>query len=129
MKTETEFFDLQVVVEKSISMAVWHTSSASPFHLANLSSNPLPNAEGGLFWCYGLISFARFLGWSSERGWAWNRAPSAGYPTAEMVESTVIFLYGATNTWMERCVLNFNARRRSDPSLQIFSQSRRSFHH
>ncbi|KAJ7336968.1 hypothetical protein DFH08DRAFT_925527 [Mycena albidolilacea] len=58
--------------------------------------------KGGLFWCYGLISFARFLGWYSERGWAWNRAPSAGYPTAEMVESTVIFLYGATNTWMER---------------------------
>ncbi|KAK7061601.1 hypothetical protein R3P38DRAFT_2830402 [Favolaschia claudopus] len=60
-------------------------------------------AEGGIFWCYGLISFARFLGWCSELGWSWNRAPSsAGYPTAEMVESTVIFLYGATNTWMER---------------------------
>ncbi|KAK6981557.1 hypothetical protein R3P38DRAFT_3460063 [Favolaschia claudopus] len=60
--------------------------------------------KGGIFWCYGLISFARFLGWCSEVGWAWNRAtPShAGYPTAEMVESTVIFLYGATNTWMER---------------------------
>ncbi|KAJ7339881.1 hypothetical protein DFH08DRAFT_1013396 [Mycena albidolilacea] len=95
-----------VVVEKSISMAVWHTSSASPFHLANLSSNPLSSAEGGIFWCYGLISFARFLGWSSERGWAWNRAPSAGYSTPEMVESTVIFLYGATNTWMERFSAN-----------------------
>ncbi|KAJ7851271.1 hypothetical protein B0H14DRAFT_3866382 [Mycena olivaceomarginata] len=62
--------------------------------------------KGGIFWCYGLISFARFLGWSSERGWAWNRAPSAGYPTPEMVESTVIFLYGATNTWMERFSAN-----------------------
>ncbi|KAK7036350.1 hypothetical protein R3P38DRAFT_3485352 [Favolaschia claudopus] len=60
--------------------------------------------KGGIFWCYGLISFARFLGWCSEVGWAWNSAaPShSGYPTAEMVESTVIFLYGATNTWMER---------------------------
>ncbi|KAJ7368171.1 cytoplasmic protein [Mycena albidolilacea] len=58
--------------------------------------------KGGIFWCYGLISFARFLGWCSERGWSWNRAPSSGYPTAEMVESTLVFLYGATNTWMER---------------------------
>jgi hypothetical protein len=71
-----------------------------PELLSNLISSP--NVEGGIFWCYGLISFARFLGWCSERGWSWNRAPSSGYPTAEMVESTLIFLYGATNTWMER---------------------------
>ncbi|KAF7352908.1 hypothetical protein MVEN_01258100 [Mycena venus] len=58
--------------------------------------------KGGIFWVYGLVSFARFLGWCSELGWSWNRAPSSRYPTAEMVESTVIFLYGATNTWMER---------------------------
>ncbi|KAF7373849.1 hypothetical protein MSAN_00596800 [Mycena sanguinolenta] len=55
-----------------------------------------------IFWCYGVLSFARYLGWCSEIGWSWNRARSSGYPTAEMVESTVIFLYGATNTWMER---------------------------
>ncbi|KAJ7667858.1 hypothetical protein DFH06DRAFT_231503 [Mycena polygramma] len=58
--------------------------------------------KGGIFWCYGLVSFARYLGWCAERGWSWNRAPSSGYPTAEMVESSIIFLYGATNTWMER---------------------------
>ncbi|KAJ7228798.1 cytoplasmic protein [Mycena pura] len=58
--------------------------------------------KGGIFWTYGLVSFARFLGWCSHLGWSWNRAPTAGYPTAEFVESTVIFLYGATNTWMER---------------------------
>ncbi|KAJ7699940.1 hypothetical protein B0H17DRAFT_1047790 [Mycena rosella] len=58
--------------------------------------------KGGIFWTYGLISFARFLGWCSELGWSWNRAPSPGYPTAEFVESSVIFFYGITNTWMER---------------------------
>ncbi|KAF8153570.1 hypothetical protein K438DRAFT_371426 [Mycena galopus ATCC 62051] len=58
--------------------------------------------KAGIFWCYGLVSFARFLGWCSERGWSWNRAPSPGHVTAEMVESTVIFLYGVTNTWVER---------------------------
>ncbi|KAJ7086752.1 hypothetical protein C8R44DRAFT_820961 [Mycena epipterygia] len=58
--------------------------------------------KGGIFWSYGLVTFARFLGWCSELGWSWNRAPSSGYPTAEFVESFLIFLYGATNTWMER---------------------------
>lgn len=58
--------------------------------------------EGGIFWCYGLATFARFLGSFSELGWAWNRAPNRLYPSAEFVESAVIFTYGVTNTWMER---------------------------
>ncbi|KAH9951852.1 hypothetical protein B0H21DRAFT_194621 [Amylocystis lapponica] len=58
--------------------------------------------KGGIFWCYGLVSFARYLGSFSELGWAWNRAPSYPYPTAEFTESLVIFVYGASNTWMER---------------------------
>ncbi|KAF9075997.1 hypothetical protein BDP27DRAFT_1314853 [Rhodocollybia butyracea] len=58
--------------------------------------------KGSIFWCYGLVSFARYLGAFAELGWAWNRAPSAGYPSAEFVESLVIFLYGVTNAWMER---------------------------
>jgi Protein of unknown function (Ytp1) len=48
------------------------------------------------------MSFARFLGWCADLGWAWNRLPSEDHYTAEFVESFVIFLYGATNTWMER---------------------------
>lgn len=61
--------------------------------------------KGGIFWCYGLITFARFLGSFSELGWAWNRIPVAhrkSVPTAEFIESSVIFLYGISNTWMER---------------------------
>ncbi|EIN10584.1 hypothetical protein PUNSTDRAFT_125363 [Punctularia strigosozonata HHB-11173 SS5] len=59
--------------------------------------------KGSIFWCYGLASFARFLGAFSSMGWAWNRAPHGDrYPTAEFTECFVIFLYGATNTWMER---------------------------
>lgn len=61
--------------------------------------------KGGIFWCYGLITFARFLGSFSELGWAWNRIPVAHrkhVPTAEFVESLVVFLYGISNTWMER---------------------------
>lgn len=61
--------------------------------------------EGGIFWCYGLLTFARFLGSFADCGWAWNRSPSgpgSRVYSAEFVESFVIFLYGATNTWMER---------------------------
>ncbi|KAF9815563.1 hypothetical protein IEO21_04563 [Rhodonia placenta] len=58
--------------------------------------------KGGIFWCYGLVTFARFLGSFSELGWAWNRAPSGNHVSAEFVESAVIFVYGITNTWMER---------------------------
>ncbi|KDR83576.1 hypothetical protein GALMADRAFT_205521 [Galerina marginata CBS 339.88] len=58
--------------------------------------------KGGIFWCYGLLTFARFLGSFADLGWAWNRPPSGEPYSAEFVESFVIFLYGATNTWMER---------------------------
>ncbi|KAI0303853.1 hypothetical protein BC826DRAFT_1089177 [Russula brevipes] len=58
--------------------------------------------KGGIFWCYGLVTFARFLGSFSEFGWAWNRAPTGERVSAEFVESLVIFFYGITNTWMER---------------------------
>jgi Protein of unknown function (Ytp1) len=58
--------------------------------------------EGSIFWSYGLVTFARYLGTFSDIGWAWNRASSAGFVSAEFVESLVIFFYGATNMWMER---------------------------
>ncbi|TDL29243.1 hypothetical protein BD410DRAFT_779582 [Rickenella mellea] len=58
--------------------------------------------KGGIFWCYGLITFARFLGAFADFGWAWNRSPRTGLVSAEFIESFVIFFYGITNTWMER---------------------------
>jgi hypothetical protein len=59
--------------------------------------------KGGIFWAYGLASFARFLGAFSDRGWAWNQVPDGRKRvSAEFVESTVIFVYGATQVWMER---------------------------
>ncbi|KAF7776057.1 hypothetical protein Agabi119p4_4450 [Agaricus bisporus var. burnettii] len=58
--------------------------------------------KGGIFWCYGLLTFARFLGSFAEFGWAWNQVPRGDPYSAEFVESFIIFLYGITNTWMER---------------------------
>ncbi|KAF8486682.1 hypothetical protein JB92DRAFT_2759549 [Gautieria morchelliformis] len=61
--------------------------------------------KGGIFWCYGLLTFSRYLGAWADVGWAWNRLPprrAQKVPSAEFVESFVIFLYGSTNVWMER---------------------------
>jgi len=66
----------------------------------------IPVSEGGIFWCYGLFTFARFLGSHSEMGWAWNVSPIGNTISGEFVESAAIFLYGITNTWMERFGVN-----------------------
>ncbi|PWN37654.1 uncharacterized protein FA14DRAFT_107185, partial [Meira miltonrushii] len=64
--------------------------------------------KGGIFFWYGLLSFGRYMGAYADLGWAWNRKPmtkkgrKGNQITAEWVESCVIFVYGATNTWMER---------------------------
>jgi hypothetical protein len=62
----------------------------------------ITTTEGSMFWLYGLVTFGRFLGSFADLGWAWNRIETGNFPTAEFVESLVIFLYGITNTWMER---------------------------
>lgn len=59
--------------------------------------------KGSIFFGYGLLTFARYLGAYADLGWAWNR--HTGHrrgPSAEMVECSVIFVYGVTNTWLER---------------------------
>ncbi|KDQ16101.1 hypothetical protein BOTBODRAFT_31175 [Botryobasidium botryosum FD-172 SS1] len=62
--------------------------------------------KGSIFLLYGVLTFARYLGAFADLGWAWNRLPHTVRrrqpPSAEMVESSLIFLYGVTNTWMER---------------------------
>ncbi|KAG8929418.1 hypothetical protein FRC01_004355 [Tulasnella sp. 417] len=72
--------------------------------------------KGSIFFVYGLLTFSRYLGAYADQGWAWNRLPAISSPlrlgtnnkrkknppSAELVESSVIFVYGATNTWMER---------------------------
>ncbi|CDS00955.1 uncharacterized protein SPSC_04856 [Sporisorium scitamineum] len=72
--------------------------------------------KGGIFFWFGLLTFGRYLGAYADCGWAWNKRPSAqasngkralaawrrSMPSAEFVECLVIFIYGASNTWMER---------------------------
>lgn len=57
---------------------------------------------------YGLLTWIRYLGAWSHCGWGWNQKPTrSGYVSPEMLECGLIFLYGVTNTWMER----FGARK------------------
>lgn len=70
--------------------------------------------KGAVFFWYGVLTFARYLGAFGEYGWAWNKRPTlsntnshAAYwrrtmPSGEFVECFFIFLYGITNTWLER---------------------------
>ncbi|EEP80578.1 conserved hypothetical protein [Uncinocarpus reesii 1704] len=64
--------------------------------------------KGGIFVWYGLLTLGRWVGCFADFGWAWNVKPSraivgwkARIPTGEFVESFVIFLYGASNVFLE----------------------------
>lgn len=65
--------------------------------------------KGGIFVWYGLLTLGRWMGCFADYGWAWNMKPSAAMvgprkaavPSAEFVESFVIFLYGSTNMFLE----------------------------
>lgn len=57
--------------------------------------------KGGIFFWYGIITFARYLGSFADKGWAWNYVPNGSKFSFEMIECCLIFFYGITNTWME----------------------------
>ncbi|KAK1830542.1 hypothetical protein QBC39DRAFT_353831 [Podospora conica] len=60
--------------------------------------------KGGVFIWLGIFTLGRWAGSFSSLGWAWNlRPPHPTWrrPSAEFVESALIFLYGATNIFLE----------------------------
>ncbi|KAF1843764.1 uncharacterized protein K460DRAFT_408089 [Cucurbitaria berberidis CBS 394.84] len=65
--------------------------------------------KGGIFFLYGLLTLGRWMGAFADFGWAWNVKPPkevvgrrrAALPSAEFTESFVIWLYGATNVFLE----------------------------
>lgn len=64
--------------------------------------------KGGIFFWYGLLTLGRFMGCFSDFSWAWNNAKPlnvddwrARIPSAEFTESFVIWLYGASNVFLE----------------------------
>ncbi|KAF0317734.1 hypothetical protein GQ607_015044 [Colletotrichum asianum] len=61
--------------------------------------------KGGIFFWLGLLTLGRWTGSFGELGWAWNvrpkRADGKWRPSAEFVESALIFVYGSTNVFLE----------------------------
>ena len=65
--------------------------------------------KGGIFFWYGLLTLGRWMGAFTEFGWAWNNRPNhpvvakwkTVVPSAEFTESFVIWLYGASNVFLE----------------------------
>lgn len=65
--------------------------------------------KGGIFFWYGLLTFGRWIGCFADFGWAWNIKPRADVvglsrawiPSAEVAESFVIWLHGASNVFLE----------------------------
>ncbi|KAF4556335.1 Hypothetical protein D9617_1g082110 [Elsinoe fawcettii] len=73
--------------------------------------------KGGIFFWYGLLTLGRWMGAFADFGWAWNATPgyplvsraAARMPSAEFTESFVIFLYGASNVFLEHLTAWGNA--------------------
>lgn len=65
--------------------------------------------KGGMFFWYRMLTLGRYLGAFQEFGWAWNIRPGrhlvapwkSRMPSAELMESFVIWLYGASNVFLE----------------------------
>lgn len=58
--------------------------------------------KGGVFFWFGILTLGRWAGCFAEIGWAWNiKSARNNHPTAEFVESFLLFFYGFTNVFME----------------------------
>ncbi|KAF7563725.1 hypothetical protein G7046_g366 [Stylonectria norvegica] len=61
--------------------------------------------KGGIFFWFGLLTLGRWASSFADLGWAWNVRPKRGSqkwrPSAEFVESALIFAYGSTNVFLE----------------------------
>ena len=58
--------------------------------------------KGSIFVWYGILTFARYLGCWAEYGWAWNDvAPEKNVISFSLLEASIVFAYGITNTFLE----------------------------
>lgn len=60
--------------------------------------------KGGVFFWLGLFTLGRWAGSFADLGWAWNVRPKntrKWRPSAEFIESALIFFYGITNIFLE----------------------------
>ncbi|KAI9884859.1 MAG: hypothetical protein M1823_003341 [Watsoniomyces obsoletus] len=81
------------------------------FHGKHIFNGLAHFVKGGIFVWYGFLTLGRWMGCFADLGWAWNVRPeqkkptvrrsSIEMPSAEFIESAVIFIYGASNVFLE----------------------------
>jgi hypothetical protein len=105
----------QIVLEKLLlllgfaAIASGFIVSGGLFRDRQIFSGMAHYVKGGIFFWYGLLTLGRWMGAFTEFGWAWNVRPQrplvskwkSMVPSAEFTESFVIWLYGATNVFLE----------------------------
>ncbi|KAL8697500.1 MAG: hypothetical protein Q9224_002282 [Gallowayella concinna] len=112
MKLMTAFYDtvdILILVAGFVAILTGFITYGGVFRGNNIFNGLAHSVKGGIFFFYGLLTLGRWMGCFAEYGWAWNVRPLAGMvsprkakvPSAEFVESFVIFLYGSTNVFLE----------------------------
>ncbi|KAL9603672.1 MAG: hypothetical protein Q9219_000991 [cf. Caloplaca sp. 3 TL-2023] len=101
--------DVLILVVGFILVLSGFVTYAGIFQGSNIFNGLAHAIKGGIFFWYGLLTLARWTGCFAEYGWSWNVRPppratsawKAKVPSAEFVESFVIFVYGSTNVFLE----------------------------
>ncbi|KAL2430267.1 putative membrane protein C3B8.06 [Exophiala dermatitidis] len=104
-----EVIDRTILVLGFIALVTGGVTYAGIFRGNNIFNGLAHFIKGGIFFWYGLLTLGRWMGCFADLGWAWNVKPTrsevgqwkAAVPSAEFVESFVIFLYGSSNVFLE----------------------------
>lgn len=103
---------LYVVIERSFMIQVFAAVTSGTIVYGGIGRgdaifNVMAHfVKGAVFFLYGFLTLGRWTGAFADAGWAWNILPDKtgrkrAPPSAEMVESFFLFLYGITNVFME----------------------------
>lgn len=101
--------DILILIIGFVAILTGLVTYGGVFRGKNIFNGLAHAVKGGIFFWYGLLTLSRWMGCFAEYGWAWNVRPPLGIvsarqlkvPSAEFVESFVIFLYGSTNVFLE----------------------------
>ncbi|KAK3376010.1 hypothetical protein B0T24DRAFT_213445 [Lasiosphaeria ovina] len=99
------FIDSTILVFGSIALATGWITFGRFFEGEQIFTGLAHWIKGGVFFWLGIFTLARWAGSFGDLGWAWNVRPKRKddrwRPSAEFVESALIFFYGSTNIFLE----------------------------
>ncbi|KAL2264006.1 hypothetical protein VTK26DRAFT_3561 [Humicola hyalothermophila] len=99
------FIDRTILILGFITLCTGITTFGRFFEGHEIFSGLAHWIKGGVFVWLGFFTLGRWAGSFGDLGWAWNIRPKKPgqrwSPSAEFVESALIFFYGSTNIWLE----------------------------